>query len=487
MQIRHAIFRPCLRSRSRCSLITTFLCVSLSLPAVADIQWLGNRSEDPRSDLFSDGMVLQRNKVRIWGDADSAGGGELITVQFCDRSCNTACLASHQDPCTAVELNGCNEMSWGPFNAEANGSWRLLPDLELDAGGPYTLNVCGGSPSLCVSGSNDGNPCGDTADCPDEGTCPERPSQETVAEVMIGEVWMCAGQSNMTLACPNCVMTFRDYPPEILNQSSEIRLFAIDRQSNTKERWSWVEDSAWSGPAPPATCFWFAKHLSKRLTPSGSPTPITVGIVNAAIGGSPIKPWFAPVPPTDPEYGYLSADPTYADVIANGGQWYRAMIKPLEQMSFKGVAWWQGEKNQKRPAAYAHYLPAMIRSWRAAWPTGDSMPFIFVQLVSGGGLVLDNSQRSRSTLKGQPAINPERTRFFQAMRQAYVKTLLSVSDPAWSLPLTFRLAFTRERNPPSERASRRLPWPPFMEHLRQLYLQIFLETIRVRHTTASYR
>lgn len=276
---------------------------------------------NPRFDskLFTDGLVLQRERSNpVWGLADPF---EAVSVNIAGQLKNTI--------------------------AGSDGRWQVMLD-PMPAGGPYTISV-NGNTSLAI------------------------------ANVMIGELWLCSGQSNMVIGAPS---------------RQEMSLFPNVR-AHRGRNWS---------DRPAGVAFWFAADLSARLG------GVTVGVVNEAVGGSGIRPWLAPTYIVDP-------NPELPAAIAGRavGRLYAKKIEPLKGLAFRGVAWWQGEADDGQPSQYHHLLPALIRSWRTDWGRPD-LPFVFVQLPTGGGM------RSTDALSPLPE-RPPFTTLESQMRNTYLHAL----------------------------------------------------------------
>ncbi|MGH8337880.1 MAG: sialate O-acetylesterase, partial [Gammaproteobacteria bacterium] len=213
----------------------------------------------------------------------------------------------------AVRINGQTKIT----DAAPDGRWQVRLD-PMEAGGPYDLTVTGNNVIA-------------------------------VHNVMVGEVWLASGQSNMALNTP--MRRFRVQYPNV----------------RTFKRKGWADK-------PAGTAFWFGAELNKALG-------ITVGLLNQAVAGSTISQWLGPAAMSDP-------DPQVENLIGGLGSFglvYNARIVPFQPYAIRGAIWWQGESNALFPTSYSHLLPALIRSWRDAWGEGD-FPFFFVQLPIGGGL-----------------------------------------------------------------------------------------------------
>jgi len=301
--------------------------------------------------LVSDGMVLQQGMaVPLWGWADE---GESVTVVFQ----NQKVTATAKD-----------------------GKWmvRLKP---LKAGGPFTLTV---------SGKN----------------------KIELKNVLVGEVWICGGQSNMGWRLnqsdnAEAEIAAAKYPM--------IRLFTVPRAELdapvTDVKSGWKECSPESAATFSAVGYYFGRDLHKARN-------VPIGLINNAVGGSPAESWTsAGVLNNDAEYKEFAADypkrmEKYEKAMekykedaekakaenkpaprAPGKPWmpsglYNGMLSPLAPYAIKGAIWYQGESNATRAYQYRRLFPTMIRDWRALWRQGD-FPFLFVQLAAFG----PNSQK----------------------------------------------------------------------------------------------
>jgi sialate O-acetylesterase len=326
------------------------------------------RAEVRLPKVFGSHMVLQQEKpVVIWGWAQP---NETITLQI------------------ATETR----------KAQANerGEWKaVLPAMK--AGGPYTLTVSASS---------------------------------TVRfdDVMVGEVWLCSGQSNMEMG----IGAARDAQQEIAAADYPgIRLLKVPKrwtpepQDDMEGAWKvcspkTVAEGGWGGFT--AAGYYFGRELHKKLG-------VTVGLIDATWGGTRIEPWtppegFAAVPALKQEYEQLQLGDPHApahqqrleQILNDVERWlaaarqalvartnvptmptypgellpphelqhrtalYNAMIHPLQPFALRGAIWYQGESNSGEGMLYAERMKALIGGWRQAWGEGD-FPFYFVQIA----------------------------------------------------------------------------------------------------------
>jgi sialate O-acetylesterase len=264
--------------------------------------------------LFTDHMVLQRDaEIRVWGWAEP---GEQVTVTLRGRTASA--------------------------KAADDRTWSVtLPSML--AGGPYTLVVVGAN-------------------------------TVEIDDVMVGEVWVCSGQSNMEWPVsqssnPVDEMADADQP--------SIRLFHVphrdlDAPASDIDA-AWAVCTAESLPAFSAVAYSFGRAIERELD-------MTVGLIQSAWGGTRIEPWTPPA-------GFEAVD-AMRDVPATDQQrghqrpmrLYNGMIHALTPYSVRGAIWYQGESNLGDGALYTEKMKALIAGWRAAW-SNEGMPFLFVQLA----------------------------------------------------------------------------------------------------------
>ena len=294
----------------------------LLFPALASLLAPFARAAVKLPAIFSDHMVLQRNaQVPFWGWASP---GETVTVV----------------------------PGWGaePVTTQADqqGKWKVLV-RTAGAGGPYTGTVRGDN-------------------------------QVVYKDVLLGEVWICSGQSNMD----QTLSGYRGQPivggnEEIATSAtSGLRLFKVKRALSYDPR----EDceGAWT-PADPAsaaqfsaTGWFFGKFLRKALG-------VPVGLIHTAWGGTKAEAWTSFEKLKTVNGVDLSPALNRKKIWSNAPTAiFNAMVYPLIPFKVKGVIWYQGESNRREPGLYARLFPAMIQDWRERW--GDpEMPFFFAQIA----------------------------------------------------------------------------------------------------------
>ena len=255
--------------------------------------------------VISSGMVLQREMpILIWG---SAKAGEKVTVKLDGKVASAA--------------------------AGADGKWNVtLPAMKAD----------GKAHTLTVSGTN----------------------TITLDDILIGEVWVGSGQSNM--AWPLSRAT-GGKEAIAASKCPQIRLFNVPR----KQAAAPADDvsAAWQACGPDtvgnfsAVLYFFGQRLHKELK-------VPIGLINSSWGGSPIEPW---------------------TVTASGsGGMYNGMIAPLQPFAIRGAIWYQGETNviQKNGLAYADKMKDLIEGWRRTWSPSKGavrdLAFYYVAIAPWG-------------------------------------------------------------------------------------------------------
>jgi sialate O-acetylesterase len=238
--------------------------------------------------------------------------------------------------------------SWGEFTDSVKGTrdgrWELRVATPA-AGGPYTIEIKGWNTI-------------------------------TLKNVLIGEVWVCSGQSNMEMCETWGLPDVKAELPTCAN--NRIRFFHVPRTTSTSVqddcpgRWTVCDSSELKTFS--AVGYFFGKTLNKELD-------VPVGLIEASWGGTPAEVW-------------TPAELVTGDSILMGGEdkevpqlgWpylpgycYHAMIAPLTSFSIAGALWYQGEANVVAPETYGKLLTTMIGAWRKAW--NKSFPFYYVQIA----------------------------------------------------------------------------------------------------------
>lgn len=288
---------------------------------------LSARADVRLPSLFSDKMVLQRGiRLPVWGWADD---GEEVTVTFRGETAKTKAR---------------------------DGKWMVKLSRQK-AGGPDTL---------VVQGKN----------------------KIVINDVLVGEVWICSGQSNMEWPLSQ---SFESAPDIASSANANLRLYLVPKTKAEKPmddvKASWKNSGPESVPGFSAVAYYFGRDLQKALG-------VPVGLIETCWGGSPAEVWMSQqVLESNPEYkrdildAYQSAV-AKADAATPKGQrpgWrptelYNGMIAPLIPYGIKGAIWYQGESNAGHAYQYRTLFADMIRNWRRDWNEGD-FTFLAVQLA----------------------------------------------------------------------------------------------------------
>ncbi|MEQ9411228.1 MAG: sialate O-acetylesterase [Fuerstiella sp.] len=246
-------------------------------------------------------MVIQRDQpVRIWGWADAE---ERVTVT----------LGSESQTVTAGD----------------DGRWLVAMKAQKADGIARQISVAG-------------------------------KNEVVLEDVLVGEVWIGSGQSNMEWQLKNTdgaaeAIAAADHP--------QIRLFHVpkvnQKQPADDVKADWRVCTPSNVPAFSAVLYYFGKQLHQELN-------VPVGLINSSWGGSPIEPWT------------IKGD--------QSGGMYNGMIAPLTNVAVRGTIWYQGETNviQKNGLSYFDKMQDLIQGWRTAFGN-DRMAFYFVQIAPWSG------------------------------------------------------------------------------------------------------
>jgi sialate O-acetylesterase len=317
------------------------------------------RAELVLGSLFRRGAVLQQGKsVPVWGWAEP---GETISVEFKGQR---------------------KETTAGP-----NGKWRVDLDSLVASAVPADLVITG------------------------------RDTKQVVSDVVVGEVWICAGQSNMA----RTVSSSQKFENEAAAESwPVIRHFKVEQKPSQKPEelanGDWAACDADSVGKFTATGFFFGRELYKKLG-------VPIGLINASVGGTPVESWMSEdALKRDPAHAavwrrwektlndFPNLRKAYKEKLSEWkagkeaaaregreftakvparpegkgsrmepGSLYHGMVHPLIPYAVRGFVWYQGEANAIHFPEYASLFQTMIAQWRTDFAQG-SLPFYFVQL-----------------------------------------------------------------------------------------------------------
>jgi sialate O-acetylesterase len=374
--------------------------------------------------IFSDNCVLQRDTggVAVWGWADP---GEEVTVSVAGKSAKAT--------------------------PDREGKWLAkLP--ALPAGGPFDMTVRGKN-TLKVN------------------------------NVLVGEVWLCSGQSNMEMPI-DWGAWGKFGSPEFEAQlkaanDPQLRMFVVNEQISGAP----AKDvtGAWKVCKPDmsmmkwsALGYFFGRDLRQNLK-----TP--VGVIDDAVGGTPVESWLSrdallsaepdkkqtlrwwdatvkKNAPAEEAWNAAAekakaagekpaAKPKNLDISPDNPWWpaslYRGMIQPIEPYTVRGIAWYQGESNAGNPE-YARIFPALIENWRKDWGN-ENLPFLFVQLAN-----YQADEAAKADQQTQPSENSR----WAVIREAQRRTL---SVPNTGMAVIIDIGEARNIHPKNkEEAGRRV-------------------------------
>lgn len=311
--------------------------------------------------IFDSNMVLQREKtVPVWGKADP---GEAIEVKFGGQTLKT--------------------------KADANGKWEVtLAPMKANAVGQ----------TMTLKGKN----------------------TVTLKNILVGDIWLCAGQSNMEMSFAWKVINGDEHIKEAKKYSLIRRIKVMRTASdipaeNIQVQTRWSVCSPATVKAYTAAGYYFARRIHIE-------TGVPIGILDDNWSGSPIQPFIVPtaykdIPALKQEWQnvkpFIPGTPEYKKqiqgLIKRANTWvakaeaalkkgepapaapglrpyppvgyrYNIMMAPIVRFPIKGALWYQGCSNAGNGMKYYHYMHALVKGWRAVWK--DDFPFFFVQLAA---------------------------------------------------------------------------------------------------------
>ncbi len=206
-------------------------------------------------------------------------------------------------------------------------------------------------------------------------------NETTILEdVMIGEIWLCSGQSNMEWSGDQNLKQCLDEMPNATNKN--IRLFYVPKSTSEYPQencgGSWKVCSPEEMKHFSAVGYFFGKNLQQALN-------VPVGLINSNWGGTPAEVWTPKNEvENDQELNTAAQKIKPTDWWPNlPGYAYNAMIYPLTNFEISGAIWYQGESNVGTYKSYKQLLSKMVGSWRKIWD--KEFPFYFVQIAPFSG------------------------------------------------------------------------------------------------------
>lgn len=278
------------------------------------------------SPLFSDNMVLQqKDKVALWGK--SLAGKSVVIITSWNQKRYTA-------------------------TADATGSWKVNVATPK-AGGPYNITF-------------------------------DDDEKTILRDVLIGEVWICSGQSNMEMGLEGFGKV-KNFKEEVAAANyPTIRLLKVEKTTSTqplaeaKFAEGWQVCSPKTAPQFSAVAYFFARNIQQYHN-------VPIGLIQTSYSGTPAQSWVSGQA--------LEAIPQYDSVVKTVSKiagspkdahipsvLFNAMINPLIPYGIRGVIWYQGESNDKKAQQYKTLFPLLIQDWRNRWD--KTFPFYYVQLAN---------------------------------------------------------------------------------------------------------
>jgi len=300
---------------------SSFLLAMTAITILLSLFSLSTNAKILLPQILSSNMVLQRDKpINIWGFASP---DEKVEVTFAGQKKQTI--------------------------TDKNGNWLLVLAPLKTSAKPQTMSITGSNKIILTN-------------------------------ILVGEVWVCSGQSNMEYAMrklakiPKPKNEKLGFPSDEVTKAknNQIRIFLVNRKTLNKpdsihKSWSVAQDSALR--AFSAVGYFFAKEIQEKLG-------IPVGMISSAIPGSAIEPWIS-------ENAFAQEDYFKNQKVSNDpGKFYPTMIEPLTQFKIRGFLWYQGETNcfLNEKISYAYKMKVLINSWRKVWGEKD-LPFYYVQIA----------------------------------------------------------------------------------------------------------
>jgi sialate O-acetylesterase len=272
--------------------------------------------------LFTDNMVLQQKSIlKIWG---WAGKEKEVSIQ----------------------VSWSSQVYKGAV--DSIGRWKIWVTTP-EAGGPYTITI-------------DGN------------------NTKTLKNVLIGEVWLCSGQSNMEMPMKG----FKGQPVTNSNRdilkskNSNLRLISVPRNvktvAQTDFKGSWQVAEPHTVAEFSATAYYYGSLLQEMLG-------VPVGLIEVSYGGSCVEAWTSrenSKPYKDKAVPRV-ADSSFMDNRTPTTLFY-GMLYPVIGYTIKGAIWYQGETNHINASEYTDRFATMVKEWRDLWGQGD-FPFYYAQIA----------------------------------------------------------------------------------------------------------
>jgi sialate O-acetylesterase len=317
-----------------------------TLAAIALLAPATLRAEVKPNSLFHHSAVLQRGvALPVWG---TARDGETVTVEFAGQKVSTVAKG---------------------------GQWRVRLKPMKASAIPQSLTIAGDNTLVFTN-------------------------------LLIGDVWVCSGQSNMErqlgLRPPQKPIENWEAAAAAANYP-QIRQYYVPEHTaeapTADANGRWTVCSPKTAPDFTAVGFFFARDVHRA-------EKVPIGLLFSAWGGTRVEAWMSEAAlkaPSDSgaasgainKPARAASDPNAPSVL------YNAMLAPLQSFPITGVIWYQGESNNDRARQYRDLFPLMISDWRRGWGQGN-FPFLFVQIAPFRGMTPEIREAQFLTLKKSP-------------------------------------------------------------------------------------
>ncbi|MEM7454889.1 MAG: sialate O-acetylesterase [Planctomycetota bacterium] len=237
-------------------------------------------------------------------------------------------------------------------SADSNGNWSAQIQTP-GPGGPYQMEVSveGGDPKIVIS------------------------------DILVGEVWICAGQNNMSWP----VGKAQDAETELVEapKLTKIKLFTVEDNQSAEPLTEFDKVALWESCSQDrvatfsAVGFYFGREISRKFD-------VPVGLIDISRDFTVIEAWtpesaMQDVEQLQPLLNHWAENTDNLNNVDRPSELFNGMVSPLQGFPIRGVIWYQGEANVGRGAQYNHLMPALITGWRSELADGEKFPFYFVQ------------------------------------------------------------------------------------------------------------
>ncbi|WP_295712768.1 sialate O-acetylesterase [Mucilaginibacter sp.] len=294
--------------------------------------------------ILSSNMVLQQQSTaKLWGWATVPAEKIKVTTSWDNKTIETS--------------------------ADGNANWQI--DIQTPkAGGPYSITLQGENKII-------------------------------LENILIGEVWLCSGQSNMDRNYIKGIFSIKDE----FTQLSKLNIRLFNMPKNTSKTPQDNCDGTWTACDSntikifSAVSYYFGKYLNKDLN-------VPIGLINSSWDGTPAEVW-TPAELIENNAILKAAEKNNKPTPwwpVNPGYAYNTMIYSVVNYNIAGAVWYQGESNRDASSSYTELINTMIMGWRKAW--NKNFPFYYVQIApfkydkyNVGALLREAQTKSLSTAK----------------------------------------------------------------------------------------